>query len=311
MDDFKNEFEKLQKEQEEYENRKGMLRGLSSAADAIANAPSLGEIWLKRSRPQQNSAADVEAMAGADPSSRYKTTLARYKIAKEQEQKDKELAVKRDENRIKELALKVRGKAAIDPTTGEVTHFGRDIPSQSATKIGSYLGAADAAKNVEEYGAGMDTGKISAAGDWLHELTGTQDQERAKKLADIANQSNAIMHQLSGAAITPSERENILQGIPTRKDAPNVFQGKAQATTDKMINDAEAEINAMKDAGYETSGLERRLSAMKQQIAEARRKRGTKPEISTEDQKAIQWANQNPDNPDAREILLHVNNKVR
>lgn len=179
-------------------------------------------------------------------------------------------------------------KYGTNPETGELMLVPelKTLPAETASKIGNYLGAAEAASGIETLGAGeQETGKLSAAGDWIAELFGAQSQPRAKFLADVGTQRNQVMSRIAGANVTADEKTRVQEGIPTRIDAPDQFRGKAISTTDKLIRDAQSEIEAVEAAGYDASGLKAKLvkfqsdvaakrKIAEQQIAEQKRRAG-------------------------------------
>jgi Holliday junction resolvasome RuvABC DNA-binding subunit len=102
------------------------------------------------------------------------------------------------------------------------------------------------------------------------ELFGAQDKERGRFAADVANQRNELMNKLAGASVTDNEAARVLEGVPTRRDAGDSFQGKAQSTTDQMFSKAESEIMALEAVGYDTSLLRQNLNRAKRAALAAR-----------------------------------------
>jgi hypothetical protein len=163
-------------------------------------------------------------------------------------------------------------KFQINEATGEMELVPekRVLPAETAGKIGNLLGAADTSLGLEQIGGTQPTGKLDAAWDWAKEAVGMQDQPRAKFSADIANQRNSVMSQIAGANVTPDEKSRILEGIPTRVDAPDQFKAKGQSTTDGIIKKAQSEIEALEAAGYDTDKLRANLDKFKASLAQHR-----------------------------------------
>lgn len=147
---------------------------------------------------------------------------------------------------------------------------GKPLSASSAAKLGNFFGALDAAQKIEETGKKMPTGKIEAMKDFGRELFGTQGEDRARGSADIASQRNEVMNRLAGANVTATELPRVLEGIPTRTDAGDVFQGKAKSTTDLILNKAETEIEALEAAGYNVKGLRDSLEKRKMGLLQSR-----------------------------------------
>lgn len=166
-------------------------------------------------------------------------------------------------------------KYVLDEVTGQpiLVPIQKPIPAASATKIGGYLGAAQASSAIEDKAVGLKTGKTEAFKDWAKELLGFQKEDRAQALADIGTQRNEVMSRIAGANVTPDEKTRVQEGIPTRTDAPEAFMGKAKSTTDKLINDAQAEIDALEAAGYDTSGMKKKLTDFKNKVGASRQAR--------------------------------------
>jgi hypothetical protein len=159
---------------------------------------------------------------------------------------------------------------------------GKILPAGEASKIGNFLGAVDASTKIENLGgsSSLPTGKWEAAKDWIKSTFDTQDQGRAKSLADIATQRNEIMSRIAGANVTPDEKSRILEGIPTNSDAPASFAGKGQSTTDQLLGKAQSEIEALAAAGYDVTELNNKLAERRQLIASARSGRTPKQDGS-------------------------------
>lgn len=147
---------------------------------------------------------------------------------------------------------------------------GKALPAGEASKIGNLLGAVDASSKIESLGGEIPTGKIESAKDWFKSLTGRQDQDRAKSLADIASQRNEVMSRIAGANVTADEKARILEGIPSNIDAPTSFTGKGRSTTDQILGKVDAEIEALAAAGYNVDKLRKNLQLKQENIASNR-----------------------------------------
>lgn len=159
----------------------------------------------------------------------------------------------------------------LNQDTGQYEPKAKQLAANNVEGISDLLSGADASMGLEDLSAhGLETGKKAAIGDWLKGTIGTQSQDRAKSLADMANQFNKFKKSVSGTAVSPSEREDLLKGIPTNTDAPEAFRGKAQSTTDNMINKAESQLAALQASGYDTSKLQAMLEAKKAKLQQIR-----------------------------------------
>jgi len=282
-DSIETESEKRKKMAEAYLQERGLVK--AKEEDALLKREkdpnsmetkalkSLAPRWGIQVTPEM-SAYDIKQMI--DPKKMMETeAAANVKFGKQKQLKEMDFG---QQKIIKGMELSAASAKDNKP---------RPLPAEAATKIGAYLGAADASSKIEDMGRTAVTGKVSALKDATKELFGIQSQDRAKFSADVANQRNEVMNKIAGANVVADEKARVLEGIPTRSDSPEQFQGKARSTTDQMLNKAESDVEALAAAGYDVSELRARLNSARQRISLARQTPATpKDGIDTQTAKA-------------------------
>jgi len=265
--------------------------GLKSAAESVADPTTNSAkamAYLKAKQENDASAEELDPNSRkskaakavfmsrgkkVDPEANYRDLVSTYGSPADYEKFEFEEGERRKTAQIKGRNNAPKGfQYQMDPATGEMVlvKSGKTLPAETAAKIGNLLGAAKTSGGIESQAGKQPTGKWEALKDWGKEFIGIQDQDRANFSADVASRRNEVMNQIAGANVTADEKARVLEGIPTRSDAPEQFQGKARSTTDQIIAKAETEILALEEAGYDASGLKKRLEGYKNDIRQAR-----------------------------------------
>lgn len=151
--DYDQELEKLRKQEEETAAEKASLGKWGAIADNLSNRQSFGNFFTGKMNPKQDASAGFKAASDAlgDPSERRKQLLERYKLAKDEEHRGKELALKKEALGIRKMLADSKaagaGKAPAKLTKGQEA-----VDRNFAKTYEDYVlsgGYADAEKNLK------------------------------------------------------------------------------------------------------------------------------------------------------------------
>lgn len=108
---------------------------------------------------------------------------------------------------------------------------------------------------------------------------------------------------LSGTAANESEVKRIRENTPNESDSPATFQRKMNFFLKYTADKRNSTLNTLEKAGRDVTGFRKATSAGKES---AKTESATNNKVSAEDQAAIDWAKENPNDPRAAQILkLH------
>ncbi len=182
-------------------------------------------------------------------------------------------------------AAGVRAASSADPKAPEIKMID-DINKMQAS-IEGLNELANIKLNVK-------TGKLEGGAQWLREKLGLPGDPGMDDLkAAVARIFNKETHEISGAAVSKEEWDRIAPQIPDASDPDERFMSKlngALREVRKLLSSRVSTYEAYKRGGYSPADLDKIKSQTKSTA------------LSPQDQKALDWANANPNDARSAEI---------
>jgi len=244
-------------------------------------------------KANQDVLTGLEKVAGMDVD-RIKTLLANKKKLKntgltDAQKLNHELQLSRlKERQDRESGKNVRFKRSQDFRETEK----QEISDKQTDQLAGYDEALSLLSDAGDFKKDVDTGFATNLSDKVRTFFGTQDVGVSDLKMAIGETLSQKVKSLSGTAASDKEREFIKQiSLPTINDDDDVFKAKLKRALDTIEKAKQVRIDSFKKQGKDPSAFE-----TQQPIKQG----------NNQNDKALEWAKQNPEDPRAAQILKRL-----
>jgi hypothetical protein len=135
------------------------------------------------------------------------------------------------------------------------------LSDKQVTVIGEYEKPLAMLKDImnrkSKFETGPLAGRVHTLGGWL----GMSDPDKAAFKSTVGESLAQYIKNISGAAVSESERQALLANLPTMNDDDDVFMAKAKETYERIERNKNIELSLMEKQGKNTQSFKSNLAS--------------------------------------------------